>query len=190
MLNVVNELNEVLNKANTVNESVSDAERLFKDLKKKLSEVGAKLKNPELKAGLSNLRASQIQSIIKSLEGTEAKIDKVTEQAKTKKKDVKEAWDEEDEILDDEIIGDETVDENEDIFQSLLKYADNEGVNVSDLSTYDMDVLADYVSDDLGINVSSDAIQKIIDDEIYDTSILNQDDNNDEEDFDDQEDFD
>lgn len=182
MLTVVQELKEVLQVANTIDESVSDAEKLFKDLKKKLSEVGAKLKNPELKAGLSNLKASQIQSIIKSLEGTEAKIDKVTEQAKMKKKEVKEAWDEEDVWDEEDAEMGDAVDPNEDIFQSLLKYADNEGVNISDLKTYDSVELANYVSDDLGTNVSADTIEKIIDDEIYDMSLLNQDDE-DEEDF-------
>lgn len=55
---------------------------------------------------------------------------------------------------------------DDDIFDVLTEYADNEGVNVVDLIDYDLKDLADYVSEELGRSVSIKKIKKLIQEEI------------------------
>lgn len=55
---------------------------------------------------------------------------------------------------------------DDDIFDVLTEYADNEGVNVADLIDYDLKDLTDYVSEELGRSVSIKKIKKLIQEEI------------------------
>ena len=55
---------------------------------------------------------------------------------------------------------------DDDIFDVLTEYADNEGVNVADLIDYDLKDLANYVSEELGHSVSIKKIKKLIQEEI------------------------
>ena len=55
---------------------------------------------------------------------------------------------------------------DDDIFDVLTEYADNEGVNVADLIDYDPKDLANYVSEELGRSVSIKKIKKLIQEEI------------------------
>ena len=55
---------------------------------------------------------------------------------------------------------------DDDIFDVLTEYADNEGVNVADLIDYDLKDLANYVSEELGCSVSIKKIKKLIQEEI------------------------
>lgn len=50
---------------------------------------------------------------------------------------------------------------DDDIFDVLTEYADNEGVNVTDLIDYDLKDLAVYVSEELERSVSIKKIKKI-----------------------------
>lgn len=55
---------------------------------------------------------------------------------------------------------------DDDIFDVLTEYADNEGVNVADLIDYDLKDLAVYVSEELERSVSIKKIKKLIQEEI------------------------
>ena len=58
---------------------------------------------------------------------------------------------------------------DDDIFDVLTEYADNEGVNVADLidnDYYDLKNIAEYVSEELGRSVSIKKIKKLIQEEI------------------------
>lgn len=52
------------------------------------------------------------------------------------------------------------------IFDILVEYADNEGLNVIDLIDYDLQDIAEYVSDVLGRSVSVKKIEKLIQEEV------------------------
>lgn len=52
------------------------------------------------------------------------------------------------------------------IFDILVEYADNEGLNVADLMDYDWQDIAEYVSDVLGRSVSVKKIGKLIQEEV------------------------
>ena len=52
------------------------------------------------------------------------------------------------------------------IFDTLVEYADNEGLNVVDLVDYDLQDIAEYVSDALGRSVSVKKIEKLIQEEV------------------------
>lgn len=52
------------------------------------------------------------------------------------------------------------------IFDTLVEYADNEGLNVVDLVDYDLQDIAEYVSDVLGRSVSVKKIEKLIQEEV------------------------
>lgn len=52
------------------------------------------------------------------------------------------------------------------IFDTLVEYADNEGLNVADLIDYDLQDIAEYVSDVLGRSVSVKKIEKLIQEEV------------------------
>lgn len=55
---------------------------------------------------------------------------------------------------------------DDDIFDVLTEYADNEGVNVADLIDYDLKDLANYVSEELDRSISIKKIKKLIQEEI------------------------
>ena len=61
---------------------------------------------------------------------------------------------------------------NEDVFQCLIEYADNMGVNVADLKEYDSAEIAEWISDKLGLPVDAEDVENMIEDEIYDMEQL------------------
>ena len=62
--------------------------------------------------------------------------------------------------------------DNEDVFECLIKYADEQGVNVSDLEEYDPEEIANWISKEMGQNISVEEIEQLIADEVYDMEQL------------------
>ena len=63
-------------------------------------------------------------------------------------------------------------DYNEDVFECLIKYADEQGVNVSDLEEYDPEEIANWISKEMGQNISVEEVEQLIADEVYDMEQL------------------
>lgn len=62
--------------------------------------------------------------------------------------------------------------DNEDVFECLIKYADEQGVNVSDLEEYDPEEIANWISKEMGQNISVEEVEQLIADEVYDMEQL------------------
>lgn len=54
------------------------------------------------------------------------------------------------------------LNENEDVFQCVIEYANDQGLNVSDLDEDDAPEIAEYVSDELGRTVYAEEIENLI----------------------------
>lgn len=65
----------------------------------------------------------------------------------------------------DEIFGSKKESAMEDAYEYLIEYADNEGLNVSDLVDYDPAEIAEWVSDRMGREVTAEEIEELIQEE-------------------------
>lgn len=61
---------------------------------------------------------------------------------------------------------------NEDIYQYLVDYADQQGLNVADLAEYDPAEIADWISDRSGFPVDAEDVKDMIDANVQDTSSI------------------
>lgn len=61
---------------------------------------------------------------------------------------------------------------NEDIYQYLVDYADQQGLNVADLAEYDPAEIADWISDRSGFPVDAKDVEDMIDANVQDTSSI------------------
>ena len=61
---------------------------------------------------------------------------------------------------------------NEDIYQYLVDYADQQGLNVADLAEYDPVEIADWISDRSGFPVDAEDVKDMIDADVQDTSSI------------------
>ena len=65
----------------------------------------------------------------------------------------------------DEVYGSKKESAMEDAYEYLIEYADNEGLNVSDLIDYDPEEIAEWISDRMGREVTAEEIEKLIQEE-------------------------